>query len=134
MTIGPAFFFFSTRAQPKCFYYPVLETGGWKKNSGYHQPPSHFQYSTTILNMIRDATWVLKKILKCERRERSDRSLAPCGRGSRGPLKGPWWGPGARPRWGWRGRSPPKPEGFCTSRDTGKAISGGKFTLLISKN
>ncbi len=29
------------------------------------------------------------------------------GMGSRGPLKGPWWGPGAMPRWrsrGWRSR------------------------------
>ena len=28
------------------------------------------------------------------------------GVGSRGPLKGPWWGPGAKPWWGSRGQSP----------------------------
>ena len=41
--------------------------------------------------------------------KRSERSYRPYGRGSRGPLKGPWWGPGATPRWGSRGRSPLKP-------------------------
>ena len=28
--------------------------------------------------------------------------------GSRGPPLGPWWGPGAMPRWGSRGQSPRK--------------------------
>ena len=32
--------------------------------------------------------------------------------GCRGPLKGPWWGPGATPRWGSRGQSPQKLLGF----------------------
>ena len=49
--------------------------------------------------------------LRCEV-SGANEALAPNGRGSRGPLKGPWWGPGAKPRWGSRGRSPPKPEGF----------------------
>ena len=38
-----------------------------------------------------------------ECRERSDRSIAPHGVGSRGPLKGPWWGPGAKPMVGVEG-------------------------------
>ena len=41
-------------------------------------------------------------------------ALAHHGRGSRGPLKGPWWGPGEMPRWGSRGWSPPKLQGFYT--------------------
>ena len=55
------FFFFSPRAQLKCFYYPVLETGGWKKYSGYHQPPSHFKYSITILNMVHNIQYHQRK-------------------------------------------------------------------------
>ena len=55
------FFFFSTRAQLKCFYYPVLETGGGKKDNGYHQPPSHFQYSITIMNMVHNIQYHQRK-------------------------------------------------------------------------
>ena len=50
-----------TRAQLKCFYYPVLETGGEKKNSGYHQLPSHFQYSITIMNMVHNIQYHQRK-------------------------------------------------------------------------
>ena len=32
---------------------------------------------------------------------------------SRGPLKGPWWGPGPKPWWGSRWQSPRKLLGFC---------------------
>ncbi len=46
----------------------------------------------------------------------------PIGVGSRGPLKGPWWGPGATPRWGSRGGSPPKPEGFYSVKPLWEAI------------
>ena len=55
------FSLFSTRAQLECFYYPVLDSGGWKKYSGYHQPPSHFQYSITILNMVHNIQYHQKK-------------------------------------------------------------------------
>ena len=55
------FFFFSTRAQLKCFNYPVLETGGRKKDNGYHQPPSHFQNSITIMNMVHNIQYHQRK-------------------------------------------------------------------------
>ena len=61
VTISRVFFFFSTRAQLKCFYYSVLETGGGKKYNGYHQPPSHFQYSITILNMVHNIQYHQRK-------------------------------------------------------------------------
>ena len=40
--------------------------------------------------------------LRCEV-SGANEALAPNGRGSRGPLKGPWWGPGAMPRLGVEG-------------------------------
>ena len=38
--------------------------------------------------------------------KRSERSYRPYGRGSRGPLKGPWWGPEATPDGGRGGEAP----------------------------
>ena len=46
-----------------------------------------------------------------------DRSIAPHGVGSRGPLKGPWWGS--------RGRSPPKLLGFSRFGGPARPFSEG---------
>ena len=46
-----------------------------------------------------------------------DRSIAPHGVGSRGPLKGPWWGS--------RGRSPPKLLGFSRFGAPARPFSEG---------
>ena len=57
---------------------------------------------------------------------RASEALAPHGVGSRGPLKGPWWGPGATPRWGSRGQRPRKLLDFSLFR-------GLRSHLLTSK-
>ena len=66
---------FSTRAQLKCFYYPVLETGGGKKYRRYHQPPSHFEicylqscsWCRCIFNIIKEKYIEKMKPSECER-------------------------------------------------------------------
>ena len=53
-------FSISARAQLICFYYPALDTGEGGYD-GYHQLPSHFQYSTTILNMVQNVQYHQKE-------------------------------------------------------------------------
>ena len=53
-----------------------------------------------LANIVKSKTWTM--------RSGASGAVAAHGRGSRGPLKGPWWGPGATPWWGSRGQSPPK--------------------------
>ena len=47
-----------------------------------------------------------------KKQEMSDRSIAPHGRGSRGPLKGAGGVQGQRPWWGSRGQRPLEAPGF----------------------
>ena len=68
------FFFFSTRAQLKCFYYPVLETGGEKRTMDTTSP------LLTSNTLLQSWTWcIIFNIIK-ERKLYWKRYPSECGR------------------------------------------------------
>ena len=86
-----------------CHYLLSTSTTQWSQFSVYCVPDSVLWTSPRACVYTEMPTLEFQKKGDFARKHLRDR--APHGRGSRGSLKGPWWGPGATPRWGSAPRS-----------------------------